>query len=69
MREGSPPTTFHVSGVTCHVSGVTCQVSHVTCHLFLFLYIFFLLGQSGEAGQWRDRYQRGLPRLVSIRLN
>ena len=56
MREGSPPHTCHVSGVTCHMSHVTCQMSDVTCQ------IFFL---SGEDSQGRVCYQRGLPRLVS----
>ena len=60
MREGSPPDTCQVSGVTCHVSHVTCHLSNVTCQ------IFFLVGQSGEASQGRVCYQRGLPRLVYI---
>ena len=58
MREGSPPHTCHMSGVTCRVSLVTCHVSHVTCPVS----DFFL--QSGEASQGRVCYQWGLPRLV-----
>ena len=70
MREGSPPHTCHVSGVTCHVSHVKCHQSHVTCHvshvrlLLLYIYIFIFFGQSGEASQGRVCFQRGLPRLV-----
>ena len=30
LREGLPPNTCHVLGVTCHVSHVSCHVSHVT---------------------------------------
>ena len=66
MREGSPPHTCHMSGVTCHVSHVTCHMSHVKCHMsdfFLVLLIFFF-GQNREASQGRVCYQRGLPRLV-----
>ena len=72
MREGSPPHTCHVSGVTCHVSHVKCHQSHVTCHvshvrlLLLYIYIFIFFGQSGEASQGRVCYQRGLPRLVLL---
>ena len=60
MREGSPPHTCHVSGVTCHVSHVTCHMSCVMCQIFI---LFFFL-QSGEASQGRVCYQRGLPRPV-----
>ena len=58
LREGSPPHTCHVSGVTCHVSPVTCHMSRVR------FYFFWGGGQSGEASQGRVCYQRGLPRLV-----
>ena len=30
LRECSPPTTCHVSGVMCHMSNVTYQLSRVT---------------------------------------
>ena len=30
MRESSPPTMCHISGVTCRMSHVTRHVSHVT---------------------------------------
>ena len=33
MREGSPPSTCHVSHILCHVSCVACHVSHVTCQM------------------------------------
>ena len=33
LREGSPPPTCPVSGVTFHVSNATCQMSHVMCHM------------------------------------
>ena len=36
LRECSPPTTCHMSGVICHESGVTCQVSGVMCHNVFF---------------------------------
>ena len=62
MREGSPPHTCHVSGVTCHVSHVTYHMSRVTCKMPDFFIFIFL--QSGEASQGRVCYQRGLPRLV-----
>ena len=67
MREGSPPHTCHVSGVTCHMSHVTYHLSHITYHVsdfnFYFFYLIFWGGQSGEASQGRVCYQR-LPRLV-----
>ena len=53
-----------MSHVTCHVSCVTCHVSHVMCHMPILLFIYFFLGQLGEAYRWRVCYQRGLPRLV-----
>ena len=57
MREGSPPST-------CHVSCVTCHVSHVTCHMSRVMFFSSFFGQSGEAYRWRVCYQWGLPRLV-----
>ena len=48
-----------------NVSRVMCQVLHVICH-FIFYFIFFFI-QSGDAYRWRVCYQRGLPRLVSIK--
>ena len=55
LRECSPSTT-------CHMSGVRCQVSRVTCLFFFFFFFFF--GQKVGASRWRVCYQRGLPRLV-----
>ena len=60
LRECSPPTLFHMSGVRCHMSSVTCHMSGVMarCHELF----FFFFGQSGEASRWRVCYQQGLPR-------
>ena len=46
----------------CHMSPLMGHLSHV---------IFFIpkkIGQTGGASRWMFCYQRGLPRLVSIRL-
>ena len=51
MREGSPPPTCPVSGVS-HISRVPCHVSHIK----------FIT--NCEACRWRVCYQRGIPRLV-----
>ena len=47
LREGSPPPTCQVSGVTCHVSSVTCQesgvrwhMSGVRCQIFSLFFLF-----------------------------
>ena len=66
FRENVTPSpqlvTYHVSCVTCQVSHVMCHVSHVSLLFFLF---FLTVGVS-----WlRVSYQRGLPRLVFIRVN
>ena len=53
LRECSPPTTCHISGVTCHVAGVMCQK---ICFLFF--------GQSGDASCWRVCYPPGLPHNI-----
>ena len=59
MREGSPPTTCHMSCVTSQVSHVMCQVSgvNVKCHILIFF---------GQSGGIRFCYQQGLPRLVYL---
>ena len=59
MRECSPPTI-------CHMSGVTCHVSHVMCEVSLFSLFFWGGGQSGGASLGRVCYQRGLPCLVYV---
>ena len=69
----------HVSCVTCHVSHVTCHLSSVTCHMSnknlqifnFFVSFFFCLKKkllSGGARRWRVCYQRGLPRLVFLKI-
>ena len=47
----------------CHVKHATC---HMSCVILFFLNLF--VGQSGEARRWRVCYQRGLPRLVFVKL-
>ena len=66
LRECSPPTMCHMSGVTCHESRVRCQVSHVKTFFFFFFSFSFL--QSGGASRWRVCYQLGLPQLVLLNL-
>ena len=66
LRECSPPSTCHMSGVRCHVSYVRCHVSGVTCQVSCVTFFYFFVWQSGEASRWRVCYQRGLPRLVYI---
>ena len=43
-----------------------CHMSRVTCHVSYVLFSFFL--RVCGASRWRVCYQRGLPRLVFIRL-
>ena len=65
MREGSPPHTCQVSGVTCHMSRVMCHLSYVICHVSYLLLLFFV--QSVEASKGiRVCYQRGLLRPVFV---
>ena len=59
-------TPHNVSKVTCRMSHVTCHVSCVMCHVSHF---FLGGGQSCEAYRWRVCYQRGLSRLVYVRLD
>ena len=54
-------TCHDISCVMCHVPRrVTCHMSRVTCNFFF--------GLSGEVYRWRVCYQRGLPRLVLLKL-
>ena len=64
LKECSPPTTCHMSGVMCQVSVLRCLVSCVRCHVSnIYIYIWFR--QCGWACGWRVCYQRDLPRLAS----
>ena len=67
LREWSPPTTFHMSRVTCHMSFITCHVSHVMCHMSSFFFLFFF--RSGSTYWWRVCYQRGLPFLIYLSMS
>ena len=49
------------------MSHVMCHVSHVMCQIVTF-FVYFPPKQSGEAYWSRVCYQRGLPRLVNIKV-
>ena len=61
MREGSPPTTCHMSCVTSQGSHVMCQVSGVRCQCKMSHFYFFW-----QSGGIRFCYQQGLPHLVYL---
>ena len=55
LRDGSPPHTCHVSGVTCHVSHVMCHLSHVQGSEKWIAQIAALLYKMPSVGQIRLR--------------
>ena len=49
MRECSPPTMHHMSGVTCQVSGVRYELSRVTCQVSpVTIFYLYFFGQEME---------------------